>query len=241
MQNKSSKKGGVLFLTPYKTLTFFTIYSKIRIWYIKNGGTMKKIISYGEQEIDHLSKRDVKLGNFIDKKGFVERYRFDDLFSGLCYNIINQQLSMKAADKLYGKICAQVGEIAPEKMCSSEQLFNSGLSHSKADCIALCAEKFKNGELTAKKLKSMSDEDILKTLTQIKGIGAWTAEMTMIFCLERKDILSLSDYGIRKGLSILHDIDIKDVAAMQKFKELYSPYGTTASIYLWEISKGGEV
>lgn len=202
---------------------------------------MKKIISYGAEEVAHLSERDNKLGKFIDNTGFVERHCFDDLFSGLCYNIINQQLSMKAADKLYEKIRAEIGEIVPEKMRSSEQLFNCGLSHSKADCIALCAEKFKRGEVTAEQLENMPDEEIMKTLTKIKGIGEWTAEMTMIFCLGRKDVLSLSDYGIRKGLSILHDIDIKDRAAMRKFKELYSPYGTTASIYLWEISKGEHV
>lgn len=202
---------------------------------------MKKIISYGEEEIAYLSARDKKLGEFIRKTGFVERYAFDDLFSGLCYNIVNQQLSMKAADALYEKIRAAVGEIVPENMLSSERLFGCGLSHSKADCIALCADKFKRGEITSERFSEMSDEEVVKTLTEIKGIGAWTAEMTMIFCLGRKDVLSLSDYGIRKGLSSLHGIDMKDLAAMRKFKKLYSPYGTTASIYLWEINKGENI
>lgn len=202
---------------------------------------MKKIISYGTEEISHLSKRDRKLGKYIDKIGFVERECFDDLFSGLCYSIINQQLSMKAADRLYEKICGEVDDIVPENMPSAESLFGCGLSHAKADCLALCAEKFKSGELSAEALSEMSDEDVLKTLTKIRGIGAWTAEMTMIFCLERKDVLSLSDYGIRKGLSVLHGIDMKDQAAMRKFKKLYSPYGTTASVYLWEISKGDKI
>ena len=80
-------------------------------------------------------------------------------------------------------------------------------------------------------------KNIIKTLTEIHGIGAWTAEMTLIFCLGRKDVLSLSDFGIRKGLSILHGIDIKDITVMRKYKELYSPFGTVASIYLWEIKE----
>ena len=202
---------------------------------------MKKIISYGAEEIAHLSKRDGKLGKYIEKIGFVERECFDDLFSGLCYSIINQQLSMKAADRLYEKIRGEVGEIVPENMLSADRLFGCGLSHAKSDCLALCAEKFTRGELSGEILSGMSDEEVIKTLTELRGIGAWTAEMMMIFCLERRDVLSLSDYGIRKGLSILHGMDIKDQAAMRKFKKLYSPYGTTASVYLWEISKGGGI
>ena len=202
---------------------------------------MKKTISYGKEALVHLSKRDRKLGKFIEKTGFVERQCFDDVFSGLCYSVINQQISMKAADRLYEKIGAEVGEIVPEKMRSAELLSKCGLSHSKADCIALCAEKFKRGELTAEGLQKMSDEEVMKTLTEIKGIGAWTAEMVLIFCLDRQDVLSLSDYGIRKGLSLLHGIDIKDQASMRKFKKLYSPYGTAASVYLWEISKGDSI
>lgn len=202
---------------------------------------MKKIISYGEEETAYLSKRDRKLGKYIEKIGPVERECFDDLFPGLCYSVINQQISMRAADRLYAKIDAEVGGIVPGNMLNSEQLFGCGLSHSKADCLALCAAKFNSGELSAEMLSRMTDAEIVRTLTKIRGIGAWTAEMVMIFCLDRRDVLSLSDYGIRKGLSILHGIDMKDIAAMRKFTALYSPYGTTASVYLWEISKGDSI
>lgn len=195
------------------------------------------ILSYGTDEMNFLSNCDKKLGKFIAKTGFVERNGFDDIFSGMCYNIINQQLSMKAADRLYEKIGLTVGDIVPEKMQNAD-LLSKYVSRSKAECIALLAEQFICGKLSSEKLSEWSDEDVLKNLTSIRGIGAWTAEMTMIFCLGRRDVLSLSDYGIRKGLSVLHKIDIKDIKSMQKFKKLYSPYGTTASIYLWEINKG---
>lgn len=198
-----------------------------------------KIIKYGEEELAYLSKRDRKLMEYIRKLGFVERECFDGLFTGLCYSIIGQQISMKVADRLYGKLISEIGAVVPENIPSAEQLFGYGLSHSKADCIALCAEKFKSGELSYNTLAEMSDSEFTKTLTQIKGVGEWTAEMTLIFGLGRRDVLSLSDYGIRKGLSVLHGIDIKNKAAMLKFKELYSPYGTTASVYLWEIAKEG--
>lgn len=195
------------------------------------------IIEYGEKETAYLTKRDPKLGKHIKKLGFVERERFDDVFSGLCYSIIGQQISMKAADSIFEKLSARVGALVPDNLLNADRLFDCGLSHTKANCIAICAEKFKSGELTLKTLSGMKDNELIKTLTEIKGIGEWTAEMTLIFGLGRKDILSLSDYGIRKGLSVLHGIDIKDKATMLKFKKLYSPYGTTASIYLWEIAK----
>lgn len=198
------------------------------------------IINYGEKEMKYLSRRDKKLGKYIGKLGFVERSAADDLFSGLCFNIINQQISMKAADALFLRLRREVGEILPENLRSAERLSGCGLSRTKSECLSLCAEKFQSGELSAEILSSMSDEEVTKTLTEIRGIGSWTAEMTLFFCLGRADVLSLADYGIRKGLSVLHGIElngVKNLAEMKKFKELYSPFGTAASIYLWEIAK----
>ncbi|MDE6031848.1 MAG: DNA-3-methyladenine glycosylase 2 family protein [Oscillospiraceae bacterium] len=194
---------------------------------------------YGEEQIRYLSQRDGKLGEFITKRGFVERKVFGDFFEGLCYSIVNQQLSMKACDTLWGKIAAEFGEISPEKMRCAERLKRCGLSQSKAECIERCAELFISGELSENRARVLSDKELIEELTRIKGIGEWTAEMTAIFCLSRQDILSLSDFGIRKGLSLLHGVDVKDKRGMERFKELYSPYGTVASIYLWEIAGGG--
>lgn len=195
------------------------------------------VFHYTKQHTGFLSQRDEKLGAFISRKGFIERSVSDDIFSGLCYNIVNQQLSMKACDTLWSKLLAELHEIKPENCLDAAQLKVCGLSGSKADCIAECARRFISGKITEEKLRSMTDEQVSKALTSIKGIGAWTAEMTLIFCLERPDVLSLSDYGIRKGLSLLHNIDINDKKAMNKFKELYSPYGTIAAFYLWEAAR----
>lgn len=200
---------------------------------MKNSG----IIEYGEKEMSYLSRRDKRLGKYIARLGIVERSAANDLFSGLCYNIINQQISMKAADALFEKVRREVGEISPENLRNAERLFCCGLSRTKAECLAACAERFRSGELSAEKLSGMSDEEIIKTLTEMRGIGAWTAEMTLIFCLGRPDVLSLADYGIRKGISALHGIDMKNLAEMRKFKALYSPFGTAASVYLWEIAR----
>ena len=195
------------------------------------------ILYYNDHQTSCLSKRDGRLGAFIEKKGFVERHVFDDFFTGLCYNIIGQQLSMKACETLWRKFTECVGDVAPENCIDSESMKKCGLSRNKAECIAACAKHTLTGELAYERLAKMSDEDVIAALTKIKGIGRWTAEMVLIFCLARPDVLSLSDFGIRKGLSLLHDIDMSDKKSMERFRELYSPFGTVASVYLWEAAR----
>jgi DNA-3-methyladenine glycosylase II len=144
---------------------------------------------------------------------------------------------MKACETLWGRLTAEFGSICPKNMTNAERLRGAGLPRSKAECIARCAELFLSGEISGEKAAELSDREVVDLLTSIKGIGEWTAEMALIFCLKRPDVLSLSDYGIRKGLSLLHGMDVKDRKSMERFKKLYSPFGTAASIYLWEIAR----
>ena len=195
------------------------------------------ILSYTNEHTEYLSSKDERLGAFISEKGYVERAVFDDVFAGLCYNIVNQQISMKACEALWVKLTALLGEVTPYSCTDAARLRACGLSQSKADCITECARRFISAEITADGLERMSDAEVIKALTSVKGIGRWTAEMTLIFCLRRMDVLSLSDFGIRKGLSLLHGVDMKDVKAMEKYRLLYSPYGTVASVYLWEAAR----
>lgn len=190
-----------------------------------------------DDELRLLSSRDERLAAFIRKYGAEERHIYDDFFSGLCYNIVDQQLSTKVCITLRKKLTARFGEITPETVANACDLRACGLSQSKADCIAACAALFRSGELSAEKAAGMTDACLAETLTRVRGIGVWTAEMTLIFCLGRRDVLSLSDYGIRKGLSLLHDIDINDRRALGRFRQVYSPCGTAASVCLWQIAR----
>lgn len=195
------------------------------------------IFVYGDKETALLSKRDERLGAYIKHRGFIERELSDSFFGGLCYNIINQQLSMKACDTLCKKIRTGAGEFTPEIMSDALRLRECGLSQSKAQCIAAVSQMFINGTLSDEKAEAMSDKELCEKLCSVKGIGGWTVEMTLIFCLGRRDVLSLADFGIRKGLSVLHGEDPKNPKALEKYKKLYSPYGTVASLYLWEIAR----
>ncbi len=196
-----------------------------------------RIFEYTSEQTEFLAQRDRKLGAFMSQKGFIAREIYDDFFSGLCFSIVNQQLSMKACETLWNKLCAALGEITPESCRDAAQLKACGLSQSKSDCIAAVSEKFLSGEISEEKLRIMSDDEVKAALTAIKGIGGWTAEMALIFCLGRENVLSLADFGIRKGLSLLHGIDMKDIKEMKKYAQLYSPYGTVASFYLWEAAR----
>lgn len=194
------------------------------------------IFHYTSIQTDYLAQRDEKLGRFIRSVGHIRRELAEDFFSGLCYNIVNQQLSMKACNTLWAKLTAQLGEITPQTASDCRKLRACGLSQSKADCIARCAKLFLSGEMSAGISAEMTDSELIAALTRIKGIGEWTAEMTLIFCLGRENVLSLSDFGIRKGLALMHGLDPADIKSLKKFKQLYSPYGTTASLYLWEYA-----
>lgn len=109
---------------------------------------VKKLFYYGENEISFLSGRDEKLGRFIEKTGFIERYVFCDFFEGLCYNIINQQLSMKSADTIFNRLCKSIGEFVPENYIDESRLIKAGLTVAKAKCISECARLFGNGIYT---------------------------------------------------------------------------------------------
>lgn len=198
---------------------------------------MKKIYCYDNKSIDFLSDVDKELGKVIENTGIIKRYVYDDFFEGLCYNIINQQLSMKSADTIFSGLKNRFGTLSPEKLTDENEIRNSGLPKTKACCISECAVLFSQGRWNDEMFGKMTDSEVIEVLTKVRGIGIWTAEMTLIFCLGRQDILSLSDYGIRKGLNALHGVDVNDKVEMEKYRKLYSPYGTVASFYLWEAAK----
>ncbi len=196
-----------------------------------------RIFKYGERELNYLKSRDEILGRLIDEVGFPEYEVIPDLFAALVYNIMGQQISMKAVETVWRRTLDKFGEITPERILtvSAEELQSVGISMRKASYIRDAAENFKSGRLDVETLKRMSDEELCTELSKLRGIGKWTAEMLMIFSLERPDVLSRNDLGIRRGLMKLHGLDALDDDTFERFRRLYSPYGSVASFYLWSI------
>jgi DNA-3-methyladenine glycosylase II len=195
---------------------------------------------YGDEEISHLKKRDRTLGRAIDRIGRIDREVDTDVFSALVSSIVAQQISSKALQTVWGRIEAGLGEITPQSIisCPIDRLQKFGISFRKARYIRNAAEKTSSGQLDLAKLADMPDERVVAELTSLDGIGVWTAEMLMIFSLRRPDVLSFGDMAIHRGLGTLYRRRRIDRPLFEKYRARYSPYASTASLYLWAIASG---
>ena len=167
-------------------------------------------------------------------------HQFEDrselLYEELVESIIGQQLSGKAADTIFKRFLALFNNQfpTPEKLIKTddEKLRSAGMSYSKASYIKNIAKAFADGTLDIKILRKMSDDEVKKELTKIKGVGNWTAEMTLIFTLKREDVFSLGDAGLRRAIKNLYKIEKeKDIL---KLSETWKPNRSYACWYLWK-------
>lgn len=201
---------------------------------------MSEIFIYGEKEIDYLKKADPALSAIIDEIGLIERSVIPDLFTSLVNSIVGQQISTKAADTVWSRVMDKFRVINPETFhnVSLEEIQQCGMSMRKANYIKDTATKVFSGNLNIEELYSLPDEEVIKKLCELNGIGVWTAEMTLIFCMQRPNVMSWGDLGIQRGLRMLHRHKKIDKKLFQKYKLLYSPYASVASLYLWAIGGG---
>lgn len=193
---------------------------------------------YGNNEINYLKKKDKRLGEAIDRIGIIEREVIPDLFTALINSIVGQQISSKAADTVWERLEALLGEITPHNIteASGEDIQKCGMSHRKASYIKGAAEEVLKGQLDMEELKSLPDEEVVKRMTALHGVGVWTAEMLMIFSMERQNIVSWNDLAIRRGICRLYNHKDLTKDQFNRYRKRYSPFGSVASLYLWAIS-----
>lgn len=196
------------------------------------------IYKYGEKEIEYLKKKDKKLGQAIDRIGGIEREINPDLFIALVSNIVGQQISNKAFETVWSRFSELIKEVTPQSILATDtdRIQKCGMSLRKVGYIKGIAEAVASGELDLLALHEMSDDEVIKRLSALNGIGVWTAEMLLIFSMERPDVLSWSDLAIRRGMMNLYGLKELSREQFEKYKKRYSPYGTVASFYLWELS-----
>lgn len=196
------------------------------------------VFKYGEVEINYLKKKDKKLSEAIDRIGIIERRIIPDLFAALVNSIIGQQISSRAADTVWNRLLTLVGDIKPETIIGTDinDIQKCGMTVRKAAYIKNISESVYSGELKIDELNNLSDEDIIKKLSSLNGIGVWTAEMLMIFSMERPDIVSWGDLAIRRGMCNLYHHKELTKKQFERYKKRYSPYGSVASLYLWALS-----
>lgn len=195
---------------------------------------------YGEKEIDYLCSRDKRLAGVIDRIGHINRETDSDLFASVIHHIIGQQISGKALSTIWSRLTAMLPTLNAEAVTdmSLDELQAVGISYRKAEYIMDFARQVRNGSFDIEALKYMTDEEVVSQLCSLKGIGVWTAEMIMIFCLQRQDIVSYGDLAIIRGMRMLYRHRDINREKFQKYCRRYSPYGTVASLYLWEIAGG---
>lgn len=198
------------------------------------------IFEYDQSSIEYLQKKDKKLGAAIERIGRVERQVIPDLFTALVHSIVGQQISKQAAATVWNRVQEYFGEITPARVAiaSSEEIQQLGMSLRKATYIKGVAEAALEGSLDLDRLNSLPDGEIIERLSSLHGVGVWTAEMMLIFSLQRPDVVSWGDHAIRKGMMNLYGLTELTREQFDKHRKRYSPYGTVASLYLWEIAGG---
>ena len=198
------------------------------------------IFDYGDVEISHLKKRDKTLGTAIDTIGPIKREVRPDLFSSLIKSIIGQQISSKAQATIWARMTSGLVEITPQTIlaCSEAEIQSFGITFKKASYIRGAAERAADGRLDIDALRSKSDLEVNEELTKIDGIGVWTAEMLMLFSMQRPDILSYGDLAILRGMRMLYRHEKITKQLFEKYRRRYSPHGSVASLYLWAIAGG---
>ncbi len=196
--------------------------------------------SYGEKETEYLKSKDKRLGAVIDAVGSVRRETDPDLFSSLVHQILGQQISSKAQATLWKRLNDALGTVTPKTVAAADPslLRSLGISPQKLCSIRELAEKVVNGSFDLKGIRALSDEAAIRKLTSLRGVGEWTAEMILLFCLERPDILSYHDFGIRRGLCMVYHHRTITRKLFETYRRRYSPYGSVASLYLWAVAGG---
>ena len=195
---------------------------------------------YGEAELSYLRQKDKRMCEVIDRVGHVERTVDTDLFSSVVHHIIGQQISMKAQATIWQRMHDALGDVNAETIIAAgvPRLQALGMTFRKAEYITDFARKVPSGAFDLDAVGHMSDEDAIRALSGLKGIGVWTAEMILLFCMQRPDIFSYDDLAIQRGLRMVYRHRAIDRKLFEKYRRRFSPCCSVASLYLWAVSGG---
>jgi DNA-3-methyladenine glycosylase II len=193
-----------------------------------------------EKTIEHL-KKDKVLKNIINKFSLPKRGKRANVYDSLIASIVSQQLSVKAAGTIYQRFLSLYNNKTPlpEEILrtTEDEMRYVGLSFQKAGYMKNLAEYFTNKPVENKYWKKLNDEEIIKELTQIKGIGTWTVQMMLMFDLGREDVLPVDDLIIRNSIKfhykIKTDIKKEELAEINKVADKWRPYRSIACLYFW--------
>jgi DNA-3-methyladenine glycosylase II len=193
----------------------------------------------------HLRRADPVMARLIDDfggplaSGRNSRGRPPDVYGALVRSITGQQLSVKAAASIYGRLVERFGghTPTPEQILADDPealRVACGFSRAKVAYLRSLAEHVLSGELEIDRLTELDDGDVIRELTAVKGIGEWTAHMFLMFTLHRPDVLPVGDLGVRNAAMRAYGLDAPPPPkALEELAEAWRPYRTRACLYLW--------
>jgi DNA-3-methyladenine glycosylase II len=182
-----------------------------------------------------LAKLDPLMGEMITRHGHISRDPREGFFASLARTIIGQQISVKAAAAIVGRFEVAT-DMDPTKtaVLTEEQAREIGLSGQKYRYIHDLAEHFVRDSMIFNHLDTLSDDDVIEELTKVKGIGVWSAQMFLMFTLQRPDIFAPDDRGLQLAVQKMYTLpDVPKRAELEEIAAKWSPYRTTASYHLW--------
>jgi DNA-3-methyladenine glycosylase II len=191
----------------------------------------------------HLKKSDPVLRSIIERVGAYRIEHRDPCFETLVRSIVYQQLSGRVASVILGRLIAMLpaGEVTPASMLklTPARMRKAGLSKQKTAYIRDLARKTLKGHVKFEALPELTDSEVIEHLTQVKGIGVWTAHMFLMFALRRPDILATGDLGIRTAIRKAYQLEeLPHPAQMEEIAATWRPYCSVAMWYLWRSLEG---
>jgi DNA-3-methyladenine glycosylase II len=195
---------------------------------------------YWDDACRHLGRRDRVMRKLIPQFGEARLQSRGDAFTTLARSIVGQQISVKAAQSVWGKFIDVIGgpsaRVSPNSVlvCDNASLRSAGLSARKCEYLVDLAQHFEDGRVHVKQWQVMEDEAIIDELVAIRGIGRWTAEMFLIFHLMRPDVMPLDDLGLIKGISVNYfSGEPVSRAEAREVGEAWAPFRSVATWYIW--------
>jgi DNA-3-methyladenine glycosylase II len=183
-----------------------------------------------------LARNDAVLGEIIRSYPRIHLQSRGDPFRTLTRSIVGQQISVKAAQSVWDRLCATARDMTPDSLLALERaaLRACGLSERKAEYITDLARHFRDGALHVHRWPGMEDDAVIEELTAVRGIGRWTAEMFLIFNLLRPDVLPLDDLGLQRAVSLAYRKGrTVTPGGLRRLAQAWRPWRSVATWYLW--------
>lgn len=199
-----------------------------------------RYVEYGDDAVAYLSERDPRMADAIARIGHVWRVRDDDLFQAVVHSIVGQQISTRAQATVWARMRDGLGAVdaAHVAAASVEELQAFGMTYGKAGYIRDFALRVQDGSFDIAAVERMGDDEAIEALASLRGVGRWTAEMILTFCLNRPDVFAYDDLAIQRALRMLYHHRRITWKLLERYRRRFSPYCSVASLYLWEVAGG---